>query len=102
VTLTLKPLDEQVIVITGASSGIGLATVLAAATAGARVCWWRAAPRRNAVVAQVTGEGGEAPSSRAGTLYAADEAGRIRGRGNDNAADRRTAQASNLREPLGS
>lgn len=33
----LKPLKEQVIVITGASSGIGLATALAAADRGARL-----------------------------------------------------------------
>jgi short-subunit dehydrogenase len=33
----LKPLDEQVIVITGASSGIGLATARAAAEGGAKV-----------------------------------------------------------------
>ncbi|RZJ07525.1 MAG: SDR family NAD(P)-dependent oxidoreductase [Rubrivivax sp.] len=36
-SLNLKPLSEQVIVITGASSGIGLATGLAAVNAGARV-----------------------------------------------------------------
>jgi short-subunit dehydrogenase len=33
----LKPLEEQVIVVTGASSGIGLATALAAAKRGAKV-----------------------------------------------------------------
>ena len=35
--LTLKPLDEQVIVITGASSGIGLVTAKHAARHGASV-----------------------------------------------------------------
>ncbi|HSI91045.1 MAG TPA: SDR family oxidoreductase, partial [Adhaeribacter sp.] len=35
--ISLKPLSEQVIVITGASSGIGLATALGAAKAGAKV-----------------------------------------------------------------
>src|SRR5688572_21975208 len=35
--ISLKPLSEQVIVITGASSGIGLVTAKAAARAGARV-----------------------------------------------------------------
>jgi short-subunit dehydrogenase len=35
--LSLKPLNEQVMVITGASSGIGLATALAAAEAGAKL-----------------------------------------------------------------
>src|SRR5436190_5122549 len=35
--IKLKPLDEQVIVITGASSGIGLATAEAAAEAGAKL-----------------------------------------------------------------
>jgi short-subunit dehydrogenase len=36
-SIDLKPLDQQVIVITGASSGIGLATVEAAAKQGARL-----------------------------------------------------------------
>jgi NADP-dependent 3-hydroxy acid dehydrogenase YdfG len=35
--INLKPLDQQVIVITGASSGIGLATAEAAAEAGAKL-----------------------------------------------------------------
>jgi short-subunit dehydrogenase len=35
--LSLKPLNEQVMVITGASSGIGLATALAAAEAGTKL-----------------------------------------------------------------
>lgn len=40
----------------------------------------------------------EAPHAREGTLYRAGESGRIYGRGNENAADRKAAMASNTRE----
>ncbi len=57
----LKPLDEQTIVITGGSSGIGLCTALRAARRGARVV----VVARNEdvlkeVVARIRGEGGQA------------------------------------------
>ena len=58
---TRKPLDQQVIVITGASSGIGLATARMAAQAGAKVVL---AARNGDVLAEVRREieaaGGEA------------------------------------------
>ncbi len=44
--LKLKPLREQVIVITGATSGIGLSTARAAAARGAAWSWRRATSRR--------------------------------------------------------
>ncbi len=57
----LKPIGEQVIVITGASSGIGLCTARMAAAAGARVVM---AARNEAAlleaVQQIRSEGGEA------------------------------------------
>jgi len=59
--IELKPLDEQVVVITGASSGIGLATALAAAAQGARLVL--AARSRNtlaAVAEQLAAEGRDA------------------------------------------
>lgn len=59
--LSLKPLSEQTIVITGASSGIGLATALQAAEAGAKVVL---AARNEAalgeIVAGITAKGGKA------------------------------------------
>ena len=57
----LKPLAEQVIVITGASSGIGLATAMAAASQGAKVVL---SSRNEAALAEleklIRAEGGEA------------------------------------------
>ena len=57
----LKPLSEQVIVITGASSGIGLCTARMAAARGARVVL--AARNQEALqqaVSEIEAEGGEA------------------------------------------
>ena len=60
-SIKLKPLSEQIIVVTGASSGIGLATALQAAKAGARVVL---ASRNQAaleeIVAAITAAGGQA------------------------------------------
>ena len=59
--LKLKPLDEQVIVITGASSGIGLATAEAAAKEGAKlVLASRSAHTLEEVVQRINSEGGGA------------------------------------------
>src|SRR5262245_47456037 len=59
--VTPKPIDEQVIVVTGASSGIGLATVYAAVEKGARVVL--AARSKNAldeIASRINERGGEA------------------------------------------
>ena len=57
----LKPLDQQVIVITGASSGIGLATAQDAARAGAKlVLAARSEERLAEIVDSINEEGGEA------------------------------------------
>lgn len=58
---SLKPLDQQVIVVTGASSGIGLATVLLAAQASAKVVMLARSGETLARIAEhVQAEGGEA------------------------------------------
>lgn len=58
---SFKPLSEQVIVITGASSGIGLATARAAAARGARVVLAsRNDEALDDVVQQITAAGGQA------------------------------------------
>lgn len=49
-SVSLKPIEQQVIVVTGATSGIGLATVLAAAQQGAKLVL---AARNEQVLAQV-------------------------------------------------
>jgi short-subunit dehydrogenase len=59
--IALKPLDHQVMVITGASSGIGLATALAAAQEGARlVVAARSRQALDALVHEIEAGGSEA------------------------------------------
>lgn len=59
--IKLKPLKEQVIVITGASSGIGLATALAAAKKGAKlVLAARNGEALNEVAQEINAQGGHA------------------------------------------
>src|SRR4051812_19866333 len=62
-SLKLKPLNEQVIVITGASSGIGLATAESAAKQGAKVVLAARSGRTlDEIVSRITGAGGQAVS----------------------------------------
>jgi short-subunit dehydrogenase len=59
--VSLKPLDQQVVVITGASSGIGLATAQAAAERGAKlVLTSRSESTLDEIVRAINEEGGEA------------------------------------------
>ena len=59
--IKLKPLDQQVFVITGASSGIGLATARAAAEAGAKlVLTARSGETLDQICDDINAEGGEA------------------------------------------
>jgi short-subunit dehydrogenase len=59
--IKLKPLDQQVVVITGASSGILLATALAAAQQGARVVLAaRSGETLDDIVGQINADGGQA------------------------------------------
>jgi short-subunit dehydrogenase len=61
VDIKLKPLNEQVMVITGASSGIGLATAEAAAEQGVRlVLTARSADTLDSIVEDINAAGGEA------------------------------------------
>src|SRR5690606_18715838 len=60
-SLSLKPLDQQVMVITGASSGIGLATAEAAAAAGVALALTaRSISTLEGVVSRIEADGGEA------------------------------------------
>jgi short-subunit dehydrogenase len=62
-TISLKPLDQQVVVITGASSGIGLATALAAAHQGAKlVLAARSAQTLEEIASEIEAAGGQAIS----------------------------------------
>ena len=83
----LKPLDQQIMVITGASSGIGLCTALMAAEQGARlVLVARSEDVLEDLADQIRGQGGEATwvvadvSDRAEMEKVARTAGSIYGR----------------------
>lgn len=70
---TLKPLNQQVIVITGASSGIGLATAKRAAEQGAKlVLAARSLRTLNEIVTVINAQGGEAVAIEADVSKAQD------------------------------
>src|SRR4051812_41491421 len=72
-SVKLKPLDQQVIVITGASSGIGLTTALAAAAQGAKVVLAaRSGETLDQIVGDIAGDGGQAVSVTADVGNRAD------------------------------
>ena len=59
--ISLKPLDQQIVVITGASSGIGLATAFAAADQGAKlVLAARSEQPLEEIAQEIAQSGGEA------------------------------------------
>jgi short-subunit dehydrogenase len=71
--ISLKPLREQVIVITGASSGIGLATARAAAAAGAKVVMAaRSEDTLERIAAEIAEDGGTAIAVTADVAEKAD------------------------------
>ena len=63
-TTKLKPIEQQVMVITGASSGVGLTTALTAAKAGARVVLAARGDALESIVERIRQEGGEAIAVR--------------------------------------
>jgi len=71
--VTLKPIDQQVLVITGASSGIGLATAHAAAKKGAKVVLVaRNDDALSEIVEEIKASGGDATYVKADVSFRSD------------------------------